>query len=272
MDIGNHQYSLVRFISAGMDGKVFLMEDELGRKRAIKLLFVYHDEPLDPEYFSVQRIIKTINHPNIVRYYDEGEISPSSHSYRQTYFLLMEDELVPTDEDIAIPYVVMEYIEGQAIDNEAVSDPLKLVREILSALLILHEHEISHNDLNFYNILYDQEGDRYVVIDFSLSRFNSYNDMRHVADNLFAVLWYPDEGIYVDQSLKSHYTMLPNDSLINKFANYLVSLPDTNQYPISHYISVLSILFGTIEINLEGDNQVQEWNCGVAGNIVTIDY
>lgn len=84
--------------------------------------------------------------------------------------------------------IVMEYIEGVPL-NEFVDDStprkvkLRLLRDILSALVYIHGKQIAHRDLKPSNILVTDSG-QVKIIDFGLSDSNSYEILKQPAGTL----------------------------------------------------------------------------------------
>lgn len=46
------------------------------------------------------------------------------------------------------------------------------ISDFFSAIIIIHENKIYHGDIKTYNIVYDKINDRYLVIDFGISRYS----------------------------------------------------------------------------------------------------
>jgi eukaryotic-like serine/threonine-protein kinase len=137
-------YLLIRQIGRGGMGAVYLAEraDEQYKKLvAIKLvkLGMNTDEVLR-RFRHERQILANLNHPNIARLLDGG-----------------------TTED-GLPYFVMEYIDGQPIDQYcdthrlSIIERLKLFRTVCSALQYAHQNLVVHRDLKPSNILVTSEG------------------------------------------------------------------------------------------------------------------
>src|SRR6185295_4450103 len=85
-----NQYELIREIGSGGMGRVFLARDQkLGRKVAIKFLHTA-DEEHTHRFLREAQTTATCNHENIVVIHDWGE-----HE--------------------GVPYMVLEYLEGQSL-------------------------------------------------------------------------------------------------------------------------------------------------------------
>src|SRR5687767_14247466 len=124
-------------------------DGELQQTVAIKLLGLAGLRSVWRARFLRERqLLATLNHPSIVRLLDAG-----------------------TDE--GVPYLVMEYVEGQAIDVYAtrlpVRDRLKLFLQVCDAVADAHRHLIVHRDLKPSNVLVDGSG-RPKLLDFGIAK------------------------------------------------------------------------------------------------------
>jgi eukaryotic-like serine/threonine-protein kinase len=145
-------YEIVSIVGAGGMGRVYRARDvRLDRIVAIKLL---------PEEFSARvdrrqrfqheaRLISALNHPNICALFDVGE----------------QD---------GIAFLVMEYVEGETLDDRLTRGPLaanSLLRyaiQIADALDHAHRAHITHRDLKPANIMLTTEGAK--LLDFGLAQ------------------------------------------------------------------------------------------------------
>jgi non-specific serine/threonine protein kinase/serine/threonine-protein kinase len=137
-------YEIIGEIGSGGMGKVFLATraDDAYRKRvAIKVARAGFDSAEMIERFRQERqILANLQHPNIVRLLDGGA----------------------TDE--GLPYLVMDYLEGERIDRycqaKALSIPerLKLFRTLCAAVQFAHQNLIIHRDIKPNNILVTRDG------------------------------------------------------------------------------------------------------------------
>jgi serine/threonine protein kinase/tetratricopeptide (TPR) repeat protein len=137
-------YSIVREIGRGGMGAVYLAERADGlylQRAAIKLIKRGMDTDLVLERFRAERqILASLEHPNIARLLDGGT------------------------SDQGRPYFVMEYIEGEPIDQYAdarrlsVPERLRLFLEVCGAVAWAHGHRVVHRDIKPVNILVTAEG------------------------------------------------------------------------------------------------------------------
>ncbi|HEX3084925.1 MAG TPA: serine/threonine-protein kinase, partial [Pyrinomonadaceae bacterium] len=136
-------YVLVREIGHGGMGSVFLAErpDQFRQQVAIKLVRPgIASADVLRRFRQERQILAALDHPNIARLLDGGV----------------------TDE--GLPYLVLDYVDGQAINQYAqrqqlsVTDRLKLFRIICSAIAYAHQSLIIHRDIKPSNILVTEEG------------------------------------------------------------------------------------------------------------------
>ncbi len=137
-------YEVIDEIGSGGMGKVFLATraDDAYRKRvAIKVARAGFDSAEMIERFRQERqILANLQHPNIVRLLDGGA----------------------TDE--GLPYLVMDYLEGEPIDRYCQTHPLsiperlKLFQTVCAAVQFAHQNLIIHRDIKPNNILVTRDG------------------------------------------------------------------------------------------------------------------
>ena len=147
------RFVIESWLGRGGFGDVFLAFDpRLGRKVALKLPRV--DRPIDEsvwkQFIDEGRAVANLKHEAIIQVYDINR-QPNG-----------------------IPYVVMEFVDGQTLNQhckQAVLPPLKLVeliRQIAEGLKFAHKHNIVHRDLKPANIMIDRSG-RARIADFGLA-------------------------------------------------------------------------------------------------------
>jgi serine/threonine-protein kinase len=137
-------YRILRELGHGGMAVVYLgaRADEAYEKQvAIKVLAAGFDcEDIIQRFRSERQILATLDHPNITRLLDGGAT---------------EDGL---------PYLVMEYIEGDPIDQYcdmrklSVSDRLRLFQEVCAAVGYAHRNLVVHRDIKPSNVLVTREG------------------------------------------------------------------------------------------------------------------
>ena len=159
--IFNNRYKEICVLGKGSFGKVIKSMDlKLNKEVAIKIINKYNNEKYDLFKEEIN-ILKTINHPNIVKLYDYYE----------------------TNKNI---YIIMEYIEGgtlkQYLEKNKIINEAKvkeIIFYILKAIEHLHKNSIIHRDIKLDNIMLENENNlsSLKIIDFGLSiRFNNNNN------------------------------------------------------------------------------------------------
>ena len=148
-------YRLIREIGTGGMGSVWLAERHDGTlSRAVALKFLRATGPNDALAERLQRerdILASLVHPGIARLYDAG---------------IAKDGL---------PYLALEYIEGQHIDrfcrerNLDVRARVELVRQVALAVTYAHGKLVVHRDLKPTNVLVSADG-RTHLLDFGIAK------------------------------------------------------------------------------------------------------
>ena len=157
------RYEVADLLGRGGMAEVHLGHDtRLSRPVAIKMLRT--DLARDPSFLSRFRreaqSAAGLNHASIVAVYDSGE-----------------DHLVESGgSQVAIPYIVMEYVEGQTL-RELLNDrsPLepaeaaRITEGVLEALAYSHRMGIVHRDIKPANVMIGRHGE-IKVMDFGIAR------------------------------------------------------------------------------------------------------
>lgn len=137
-------YEILRQLGEGGMGSVYLAARADGAYRKTVALKIVRPAAASNEVlrrFQREReILATLDHPNIARITDGG-----------------------TTEE-GLPYLVMDYVEGEPIDGYCdrhrldLQARLKLFRDVCSAVQYAHDHHVVHRDLKPTNILVTREG------------------------------------------------------------------------------------------------------------------
>ena len=146
IEIGNKlngRYLILGTIGSGGMANVFLAKDLiLNREVAVKVLrFDFQDDKNAIRRFQREALAATeLVHPNIVAVYDVGE----------------ED---------GMQYLVMEYVKGMDLKRYIqthypmpYASIVDIMKQILSAVALAHQHRIIHRDLKPQNILVTDTG------------------------------------------------------------------------------------------------------------------
>ena len=151
-------YRLERELGRGAMAVVYLATDEkLGRKVAVKALSLtdeFQGEALQEAQTRFRREAQAaarLSHPNIVTVYETG-----------------------IDHDLE--YIVMDYAEGESLEDYTDSDDLLTIWEVMDAgaqvadaLDYAHERQVVHRDVKPSNIIYDRETGMIKVTDFGIA-------------------------------------------------------------------------------------------------------
>ncbi len=136
-------YQLERRVGRGGMGSVWLAStaDAAAPKVAVKLVKRGMDTTEILRRFRMERqVLASLHHANIARLIDGGS-TPEG-----------------------MPYLAMEYVEGIPIDQfcesraNAISDRLKLFRDVCAAVQYAHQNLVVHRDIKMGNILVTQAG------------------------------------------------------------------------------------------------------------------
>jgi eukaryotic-like serine/threonine-protein kinase len=147
------RYFLENEIARGGRGIVYKAQDSLLKRQVAVKVLVKQDQ--DGQHFAMEcerllreaQSVARLNHPNIVTLYDAGQAGGS-------------------------PFIVMEFIEGQALVSGQVypfDQILSIARQVASALGHAHAQRIIHRDLKPENILITPDG-LVKLTDFGLAR------------------------------------------------------------------------------------------------------
>ncbi|MEJ7578746.1 MAG: serine/threonine-protein kinase [Pyrinomonadaceae bacterium] len=148
-------YEIVSELGFGGMGAVYLAtraDGKFEQKVAIKMLKrEFNIEKIRRNFKREKEILATLAHPNIAKLLDAG-----------------------TTED-GIPYLVMEYVEGEPIDEFckdrklSLNHKLKLFNKVCDTIAFAHRSLVIHRDLKPSNILVTKDGEP-KLLDFGISK------------------------------------------------------------------------------------------------------
>jgi serine/threonine protein kinase len=148
-------YRLVEEVGRGGMSEVFKGvrdDDEYHKEVAVKVLRQGYDTKSLLKRFKVEtQILATLDHPNIARLLDAGT-TPEG-----------------------LPFLVMDYIPGQPIDDYCAARKLSLkgrldlFRALCGAVQYVHQHLMVHGDLKCTNVLVSERG-TVKLLDFGIAR------------------------------------------------------------------------------------------------------
>jgi len=155
------RYEIVRLLGKGGMGEVYLATDPaLGRAVAIKVLpaALQQDAKMRARFMNEARAVAALNHPNVIT---------------------LHDLAVTDSRDAGLPpgalYLVLEYLDGQGLDEVMDARRLGVVEcvdiaiQVLEGLKIAHQNRILHRDITPSNVMLTPDG-RAKLLDFGLSK------------------------------------------------------------------------------------------------------
>ena len=151
------KYEVLETVGHGGMGVVYKAVDpEIGRLVGIKMMTsaVLNDPLLQQRFYREAQSAGKLRHPNIVTIYDLG---------------VQE----------AVPYIVMEFLEGESLDVTfrsgrplALEEKLNIAMQVCSALAYAHEHSIIHRDIKPGNVMLLKDG-TVKLVDFGIARIGA---------------------------------------------------------------------------------------------------
>ena len=147
------EYEIESLLGEGGMGEVYLARDlQFDRVVAIKVVKrAFARASFIRQFQQEERILAGLTHPHIARLYGGG-VTPDG-----------------------LPYFVMEYVEGERLDDYCESnhlnipERLELFRKICSAVSYAHQHLVIHRDLKPGNIRVTAEGEP-KLLDFGIAK------------------------------------------------------------------------------------------------------
>lgn len=148
-------YRVLQVIGRGGMGIVFLAVDtQLRRKVALKTMLPKYatSRPARERFLKEARAAAAVTHDNVVIIYQVGESG-------------------------GIPFIAMEYLKGQSLENYLHENPapslphlLRIVREMAAGLAASHELGVIHRDVKPENVWLEAPSGRVKLLDFGLAR------------------------------------------------------------------------------------------------------
>ena len=151
-------FRLVSVLGRGGMGVVYLAEradGEVNQRVAVKLLRPGVLDLQRERFLQERQILAELVHPNIARLLDAGHL------------------------DDGQPFLAMEYVDGQPIDEYAaklnLTQTLRLFLKVCGAVAYLHRNLVVHRDLKPGNILVTAEGEP-KLLDFGIAKIVGLSD------------------------------------------------------------------------------------------------
>jgi len=147
------RYQIVRWLGGGGMGRVYEVHDtELGERVALKMLRGELSEEALERFRREVRLTRRIQHPNVARMFDIGEIDGDR-------------------------YLTMELIDGEPLTTAVGSTMpwsrlLPIAKQICAGLAAAHDKEVIHRDLKPDNVMVERATGRVVLTDFGIARSN----------------------------------------------------------------------------------------------------
>ena len=155
------RYEIVAELGRGAVGVVYRARDpQIDRMVALKTIVLPGLDPKEEEEYRLRFLVEAqaagrLQHPGIVSIFDVGE-DPEKHD----------------------PYIVLEYVTGQSLNQLLVREKklplrtaLQLAEEIADALDYAHTQGVVHRDIKPANILITEEGHAKIA-DFGIAKLN----------------------------------------------------------------------------------------------------
>ena len=159
-------------------GEVYkALDTRLDRTVAIKVLpaHVASDPDLKRRFEREAKTISSLNHPHICTLYDIGHAPPSGVERGDpTSEAASRGAGVPASEEAGIDFLVMEYLEGETLEERLrrgalrLGDAVQHALAILSTLEAVHRRGLMHRDLKPANLFLTAHGLK--LLDFGLAR------------------------------------------------------------------------------------------------------
>lgn len=152
------RYVIVKELGHGGMGQLYLASDQNvnGRPVVIKFLLrkLMDDGYALQKFKQESQALSLIHHPNVVEVLDTGDLDGR-------------------------PFFVMQYIDGETLDQRIPKEGMRLehaasiLKQIGAALEHVHEKGVFHRDLKPTNIMLRRGTDSVVLVDFGIARINS---------------------------------------------------------------------------------------------------
>jgi serine/threonine protein kinase len=201
-------YRLGDQLGSGGMGTVYLAEradGEVSQRVAVKLLRPGADAPqLRARFLAERQILATLSHPNIARLLDAGHREDGQ------------------------PYLVMEYVDGKAIDTYSAAlgmrHTVSLFLKVCAAVAYLHRNLVVHRDLKPANILVSTEGEP-KLLDFGIAKILDFGNestisgMRMLTPDLADILRSSDaqHSLAIYDHVLRHMAEVKNNSSFRRF-------------------------------------------------------
>ena len=148
-------YDIERQLGRGSTSTVYeAQEIALGRPVAIKVLHpaLAEDEAALRRFEREAKAVAALNHPHVARAYRFGRLPDET------------------------PYLVMHFVKGRTMEDRLAAEgallpelAIPVLKDVVSALTAAHAIGIVHRDVRPANVLWDEENDKALLVDFGIS-------------------------------------------------------------------------------------------------------
>ena len=173
-------YAIIRRIGGGATSDVFLAkQNSLGRNVALKILKddLSQDETYVRRFIHEARAAAKLEHPNVVRIYEVGELVDDS-AVKKRWFLPWRSR----SQTKVYRFIAQEYVAGLSLAQYlrrngplSIDQTFVAMEQIACALKRASDFKLIHRDVKPENVILDPSGVVHVV-DFGLARPSEAND------------------------------------------------------------------------------------------------
>ena len=177
-------YKILSELGRGGMGIVYKGEDtKLHRTVAIKVLpaAALSSDDDRARFYREARAAASLSHPNIATVFEIDEAVPEG-----------------SNTDDIRPFIAMEFIEGDTLEDRIKQGPMKLeeavriASEIASGLEAAHKKDIVHRDIKAANVMMDADG-RAKILDFGLAQTAASTKLTRMGSTLGTVAYMSPE-------------------------------------------------------------------------------